>query len=418
MNFALPPDQLLRFPPTGAEREIRRLIETRDEIPFADFMEIALYHPDGYYSRQGRQGAQGDYYTSPIAHPAFGALICVQLQTMWKTLGRPSPFWVIEAGAGDGVLTSDLLTFAASRFRDFSKSIRYVTVDRAITSNSRETGQLMSTVRGTGLPFKGVTGCILSNELIDAFPVHRFEIADGRPREIFVTLDSDNRFTERIGPPPTPLIAERIAALDTKLPDGFRGEVNAGIGPWMASVADSLDRGYVLTIDYGYEAAELYSNERSRGTLQSYYRHTDGHSPYQRVGRQDMTAHVDFTALIEEGRAVGLRPVFLTTQAEFLHSLSFNDMEMSVRESDCDREEKSANLSAIRDLVNPNGLGRFRVLVQEKTTGIRRSSDLLPKAEDLRDLRSPPLSTRHLQRKAIASSFELKRLWPSDADPC
>ena len=409
------PDQR---PPTGAEREVRKLIETRGEIPFADFMEIALYHPDGYYSRQGRQGARGDYYTSPIAHPAFGALIAVQLHAMWKTLGRPSPFWVIDAGAGNGVLASDVLTFANSRFRDFSKSVRYVTLDRAITTSLHETGQRPSSTRGTGLPFKDVVGCVLSNELIDAFPVHRFEIADGRPQEILVTLDTDGNFIEVIGAPTTPLIAERIAALDMKLYDGFRGEVNLGIGPWMDEVADSLDRGYLLTIDYGYEAAELYSDDRRRGTLQSYYLHTDGHSPYQRIGRQDMTAHVDFTALIDRGLAVGLRPVFLTTQAEFLHSLGFNEMEKSVRQSNRDREEKSANLSAMRDLVNPNGLGRFKVLVQEKNTGIRRSSDLLPEAEDLRNLRSPSTSARHLPRKDAASSFEMNHLWPADDTPC
>ena len=399
-----------QHPPTGAEREIRKLIETRGEIPFSEFMEIALYHPDGYYSRQGRQGARGDYYTSPIGHPAFGALIAVQLHAMWKTLGRPSPFWVIDAGAGNGVLASDVLTFANSRFRDFSKSVRYVTLDRAITTSLHETGQRPSSTRGTGLPFKDVVGCVLSNELIDAFPVHRFEIADGRPQEILVTLDTDGNFIEVIGAPTTPLIAERIAALDMKLYDGFRGEVNLGIGPWMDEVADSLDRGYLLTIDYGYEAAELYSDDRRRGTLQSYYLHTDGHSPYQRIGRQDMTAHVDFTALIDRGLAVGLRPVFLTTQAEFLHSLGFNEMEKSVRQSNRDREEKSANLSAMRDLVNPNGLGRFKVLVQEKNTGIRRSSDLLPEAEDLRNLRSPSTSARHLPRKDAASSFEMNHL--------
>ena len=381
-------------------------------------MEVALYHPDGYYSRRGRQEAQGDYYTSPVAHPAFGALICVQLHKMWKTLGRPSPFWVVEAGAGDNTLASDTLDFAASRFHDFASSIRYVTIDRAVAVNIRETRQLLSCVRGSGLPFKGAVGCVLSNELIDAFPVHRFEISNGRPREIFVTLHSKGHFTERIGKPTTPLIAERVAALDRKLPDGFQGEVNTGIRPWMTEVVDSLERGYVLTIDYGYEAAELYSDDRNRGTLQSYYRHTDGHSPYQRVGRQDMTAHVDFTALIEEGRATGLHPVFLTTQGEFLHSLGFNQMEMSAQKSNWDREEKTVNLPAMRDLVNPNGLGRFRVLVQEKNTGIRRSSDLLPEAEDFRDLRPPPMSSRHLQRTAAASTFELKRLWPSDADPC
>ena len=381
-------------------------------------MEVALYHPDGYYSRRGRQEAQGDYYTSPVAHPAFGALICVQLHKMWKTLGRPSPFWVIEAGAGNSVLASDFLAFAASRFHDFADSVRYVTIDRALEAKIGETRQLLSCVRGSGLPFKGVVGCVLSNELIDAFPVHRFEISNGRPREIFVTIDSKGHFTERIGEPTTPLITERIAALDRKLPNGFRGEVNPSIRPWMSAVANSLERGYVLTIDYGYESAELYSDDRSRGTLQSYYRHTDGHSPYQRVGRQDMTAHVDFTALIEEGRATGLHPVFLTTQAEFLQSLGYDQMEMSVQKSNWDREEKSVNLPAMRDLVNPNGLGRFRVLVQEKNTGIRRSSDLLPEAKDLHDLRPPPMSSRHLQGKPAASTFELKRLWPSDADPC
>ena len=281
-------------------------------------MEFALYHPDGYYSRREPQGAQGDYYTSPIAHPAFGALICVQLHTMWNTLNKPSPFWVIEAGAGNNVLASDILAYASALYADFSKSIRYVTVDRALSKTSGKTGHLLSTVRGIGLPFKGIVGCILSNELIDAFPVHRFEIANGRPLEIFVTLDSYDNFTECIGPLTSQLIAERVAGLDRKLPDGFRGEVDLRIRPWMSEAAKSLDRGYVLTIDYGYEAAELYSEDRSRGTLQSYYLHTDGHSPYQRVGRQDMTAHVDFTALIEEGHAAGLRPVFLTTQAEFL----------------------------------------------------------------------------------------------------
>ena len=269
-----------------------------------------------------------------------------------------------------------------------------------------------------GCRSKASVGCVLSNELIDAFPVHRFKIANGRPREIFVKIDSKGYFTERIGEPTTPLIADRIAALDRKLPNGFRGEVNPSIRPWMSAVANSLERGYVLTIDYGYEAADLYSDDRIRGTLQSYYRHTDGHSPYQRVGRQDMTAHVDFTTLIEEGRSAGIRPVFLTTQAEFLHSLGFNEMEKFARMSGWDREEKSANLSAMRDLVNPNGLGRFKVLVQEKNAGIRSSSDLLPDTEDLHDLRSPPMSSRHLQRKPAASTFELKRLWPSDADPC
>ena len=397
-----------RSEPTGAEREIRRRIAVCGAITFAEFMEVALYHPGGYYASRGPIGAGGDYFTSPAAHPAFGALVCVQLRTMWQTLGQPDPFWVIEAGAGDGVLAADIVQYAGQQFPQFSEAIRYTAVDRTFPKDTSRTGDGVERVRSTGLPFSGVVGCVLSNELIDAMPVHRFVLADGRPREVYVGLDSEGRFVEMLEDPSTMLLPERVASIGRELPEGFRGEVNAGVQPWVAAVAEGLERGFVLTIDYGYEVEELYLDARSRGTLQTYYQHTDSGSPYQRVGRQDITAHVDFSALIDEGQAAGLRPVFLTTQGEFLQSLGYARMEVPLRKSDLERRDQLSNSRAMRRLVEPDGLGKFKVLVQDKDSGISRASDLVPSAESIAGLIAPFPTKFHLPTESSGqtTSFE------------
>ena len=385
----------------GAERDIRTRISRSGAITFADFMETALYHPEGYYSGSSRIGAHGDYYTSPVVHPAFGALIAVQLRVMWSAMGRPSPFWIIEPGAGDGQLAADILSFTEARMDEFAKALRYVEIDRSSHMNRPDFGRT-SYLRAAGLPLAEITGCILSNELFDAFPVHRFRIANGQAQELYVSLDSDDRLCEKFGPPSTARIADRLSTLPRRLPDGFQSEVNLALEPWMSSASAALDRGYVLTIDYGYEADELYSDARSRGALQTYYKHVDGSSPYQRVGRQDMTAHVDFSALISEGVNAGLRPVFLTTQTEFLKSLGFDAMLASMRDRRIERAVKTANLRAMTELVNPDGLGKFRVLAQEKNSGIRRSSDLLPNPTHLAGLRTPLMTANHLFSTPLA----------------
>jgi len=180
------------------------------------------------------------------------------------------------------------------------------------------------------------------------------------------------------------------------LPDGFRGEINAGILAWVSDVAACLERGFLMTIDYGYEREELYSDKRSRGTLQTYYRHTEGASPYQRVGRQDMTAHVDFTALIEVGLDVGLRPVFLTSQGEFLNSLGYLQMEKALEVSELPPARLRSNVRSMRRLVDSEGLGKFKVLVQEKGSGIQRASELIPLPGATRHLSAPITTDRHL----------------------
>lgn len=403
---------------SGPEIEIRNHISRRGSITFAEFMELALYHSEGYYSEDSRIGARGDYFTSPVLHPVFGALLAVQMQVMWDTLGRPSPFWIVEPGARDGQLATDILSFADTRMDEFARALRYVETDRSAGATPPDLDPRTSRLRSSGIPLDGIVGCILSNELFDAFPVHRFRIAGGQVEEMYVSIGAEGDFREEFGPPSTDRIAERLSTLPRKLPDGFRGEINLGIGDWLDDAASSLDRGYVLTIDYGYESDELYSDARARGTLQTYYKHVDGSSPYQRVGRQDMTAHVDFSALIAEGLNTGLRPVFLTTQAEFLASLGFDLMLTSMRERGIEHPVRIANLRAMSELVKPDGLGRFRVLVQEKNSGITRSSDLLPNPERLTVLRAPLMTANHLYAEpdpaSAEMSFGLDRLWPPD----
>ena len=412
---------------TPAERQIRARIADEGAITFAEFMRTALYHPGGYYPNRKPIGAGGDYFTSPAAHPAFGALICVQLRQMWTTLDRPNPFWAIECGAGDGILANDITAYAQHQFPNFARALRYIAIDRALpythsreepapylirggnperrATANRDSANVPSApehIQSHTIPLRNITGCILSNELIDAFPVHRFQIAGGRPQEILVTLDADGNFAERLSEPTTPLIAQRIAAIGRLLPDSFRGEVNPEIETWTAAASAALQRGYVLTIDYGYEARELYSDARSRGTLQTYYRHTDASSPYQRIGRQDLTAHADFTALIQSGRAAKLHPVFLTTQAEFLHSLGIRQIAQTIRDSNQDRIARTTNLQNLTRLIDPNGLGKFRILTQHKNTQLTHSTHLNPPPETIANL-NPPAKTP-LRLRAFAPS--------------
>ena len=262
---------------------IERLIAEHGRITFARFMELALYGPGGYYV-SGDRSRTGDYYTAPVAHPAFGALLAVQVRQLWELMGSPSRFHVVEVGAGGCQLAQSFLDYASSLSPAFARALEYVAVDCSIAGTA---DVRLQPVRGFGLPFRGVEGCVLSNELPDAFPVHRFAIRDGRALEVYVTLE-DGRLGEVLDEPSTPRIEQRLSGLGLELADGFRGEVNLALDDWMEEASRGLARGLVLTIDYGHEARDLYSAQRSGGTLRCYYDHTLQGDPYRRVG---MTGH-------------------------------------------------------------------------------------------------------------------------------
>ena len=400
----------------SAEAEIRARIARQRRITFAEFMEVALYHPKGgYYTRSEADGTRADYYTSPGAHPAFAGLIAVQLRSMWEALGSPQTFDVVEMGAGSGLLARDVVHYARSALGPFGEALRYTALDRSAglvgTDRPQAAHQRLVAV---GLPVKGVLGCLLSNELVDSFPVHRFQIESGAVKEVFLTIH-DGELVEVIDEPSTPLLAHRLEGLALSLPDGYRGDVNLRIGPWIREAAEALDTGFALTIDYGYEAGQLYSPDRPSGTLQTYYRHTGGADLYRRIGMQDITAHVDFSAVMSEGDAAGLKPVVFCSQTWWLNRLGLDRWIQKLRTQELAQREREANMVAMRELVKPEGLGGFRVLVQEKATGIRDIDLLVPPKAPTEELPVPLLGPGHVPIMAARyphMNIDFGELWP------
>ena len=269
-------------------------------------------------------------------------------------------------------------------------------------------------VRTDGLPLRGVVGCFISNELVDAFPVHRFEVVDGEVLEVYVTINDEDELAEVLDEPSTPLLRERLNSLDRRLEDGHRGEVNLRVKAWLNSVARALAKGFIITIDYGYAVSELYSARRRYGTLQTYFRHTEGSSPYRRVGRQDISAHVDFTLLQEEGLVAGLNTLAHMTQADWLRLMGMESLMKKLRSASVSQHERSANVMALHELMKPDGLGSFKVLLQEKGTKVKSYGNIVPNEAMIHELTPPLLSDRHmplLEGRYPHSSWEAPSLW-------
>jgi len=338
-------------------------------ITFEAFMEAALYDEVyGYYPSRRNQsgstpvGTDGDYFTSPSSHPAFGALLALQLDEMWRYMGSPSEFTIVEMGAGDGVLSADISQYISQELPKFAKSASYIATDLAPRSNST------SVVQTSRLP-TGITGCVISNELLDAFPVNRFIVQNGEVREIYVDY-RDGIFVESIGDVSEPEIAARVDPFLGSLPENYRGEVNLRIGYWADSVAATLARGYVITIDYGNDRPRLYKPARAEGSLRCYYQHTLSRTPLNRIGKQDITAHVDFTAVDHTLGVMGFSRIGKPSQQQFLLNLGIdgflNDIEQRAVSRELSRSESQEDLAGIGSLIDPEGLGRFRVVVHSK----------------------------------------------------
>lgn len=400
---------------SGPEKEIRRRIRQEGKITFEEFMRLALYHPDGgYYSSPAPFGESGDFYTGPAVHPAFGACIANQLYSMWELLDMPSPFYAVELGAGAGILSRDLAAYVSNLPLAFQTSICYLSLDRYPTSVESSTGQRILT---EGVPLRGITGCIFSNELPDAFPVHRFRMEAGRLREIYVSYNDRDEIIEVTGEPSTPDIERRLARLDWGWPDGYEGEVNLHMEPWIREIASSLDRGFVITVDYGYLSEELYSPARTMGTLQTYYKHVDGSSPYQRIGRQDLTAHVDFSQLMSDGESSGLRNVTYLNQGDYFKGLGLDAMMEGLRRLDIPLRERTSNLRAMQELADAEGFGNFKVLVQSKGIPGLSAGNLFPSKAFLEDVTPPIKADHHMSTTESTypqSNFTLDALWPDE----
>ena len=335
-------------------------------ITFEAFIDAALYDEQyGYYPTRRRSpgstpvGTDGDYFTSPSSHPAFGALMALQLEEMWRNLGTPDEFTVVEMGAGDGVLRSDITEYVKLELPEFAAAMSYVATDLvppAQTDAVNENSELPA----------GITGCVISNELLDAHPVNRFVVQNGEVREIYVDY-RDGEFVESIGDVSEPEIIGRVDPFLGSLPEFYRGEVNLHLGYWADSVAATLERGYVVTIDYGYDRPELYKPTRVEGSLRCYYQHTLSQSPLTRIGKQDITSHVDFTAVDHMLMVMGIERIGKPSQQEFLSNLGIDeflgDVKALAMAGKVNISESQEDIAGIVSLIDLEGLGRFRVAI-------------------------------------------------------
>ena len=387
--------------PTPAERAIRRRIARHGPITFAEFMAAALYGPGGYYTRPN---AGADYYTGPQVHPAFGALLAVQLFHLWTLLERPNPFNVLEPGGGNGLLCRDILTAARHLPDGFGHAIRYTVLDRRPAAGWEHGFPNAHRVVGDVLapnlsPLPSPAHCVLSNELLDAMPVHRVRMDGGNLRELYVGIESDvadgyeGALVEQPGEPSTPDLESRLSDLGITLAEGQTAEICLLLDAWAAATAALLDTGFVLTIDYGRAAADLYDPAlRPRGTLVTYRAHRQTDAPLHDVGRQDITAQVDFTSVQRLSESSGLSTVGNIPQGWFLQRLGLQTIRRNAAPLDAggsgwitlpvgpdglppetlpdalqpEPDDSRVWRTNLTHLAQPGGLGDFRVLLQAK----------------------------------------------------
>lgn len=345
-------------------------------LPFHRFMELALYHPRfGYYQApRERLGAAGDFVTAPEITSLFGELLTLQIHQVWEAMGSPARLDVVEAGPGSGRLAADILT-TAKKFPQFGEAVDYTLVEISPSFRSLQEKTLdaagvdpaaycwvESVEEAAGC--SGISGVILSNELIDAFPVHWLEMTGEGLRELG-TVFEEGRWR------PVPLGSsgevpdDYFSGRGIELPVGSRVEAGLAGQAWMRQAGKSLDRGLILTIDYGYPMRELYSDAYLAGTLVGHYRHERVDDPLLHPGEMDLTAHVDFSALAEAGEAAGLTTLGFTTQAWFLMGLGVLQRLERLTASGGGGEKSEALKQAVMRLILPDAMGeRFKVLLQ------------------------------------------------------
>jgi SAM-dependent MidA family methyltransferase len=347
-------------------------IRATGPISFAEFMLECLYHPaHGYYSR-ATAARFGDYYTSVDVHPIFGRLLARQFVEMWRLLGSPRTFLVAESGAGVGRLAGHILDFTARTLPEFYAALSYVAVERSASRRAEHAARLAEHAAAgrvssvDELPRAIPAGCIFSNELLDALPVHRVILENGALWEIYVGIE-DERLTEVRGEPSTPALERYFQEQGIALEEGQHAEVCFEACDWIENAGRALERGFVLTIDYGHEARALYAEHHNRGTLLAYRDHTVSENLLDAPGEQDLTAHVNFTALDLWGRRTGLIRTGLVTQSQFLVALGRENEFADLYEPGQTEMEKLRARLLLKNLIHPEGLGeKFQVFIQHK----------------------------------------------------
>ena len=356
-------------------------ISVHGSLTFARFMERTLYDTNhGYYMTQAvtqdqspgkRIGWEGDFYTAPELSPMFAKTIVQQVLEIDAQLGHPSIFRFVEMGCGNGTFAADFLQYCRRFAPDFLIRLRYILVEQSVhlqavqqsciheVMGSLEIGSPTWVCALDQLDEDSVIGVMFSNELVDAFPVHRICSQNHKLLEILVDY-VEGEFVERLGPLSATTLEEYVYRHGIVLQEGQTSELHLAAEQWMKQVARVFQKGVMITIDYGHTGSDYYAPERKDGTLMCYHKHTASTNPYANVGEQDMTAHVNFSVLAKAGNDCGLLTVGFTTLANWLMGL---DVEGMVEGHDSEAPE----IQALCQLLRPHGMGTtFKVFVQQR----------------------------------------------------
>ena len=358
---------------TPLARKLIGQIRRDGPMTFRDFMQAALYDAESGYYQTGRLkiGAAGDYATASNVHAAFGATLARAFAQLWREAFDGQPLLLVEMGAGTGRLAADVLAALRDEEAALFRDAHYIIVEQSPAMLTHQREQLMGfgeRVRWRTLEEierDPITAIFFSNELLDALPVHRVRRQVGGIQEQFVVVEGE-RLALCWDTPTAPALARYVERLGLPLRDHQVIEVNLDALTWLAQVARAIRSGFLLTIDYGDEAALLHAPDRAGGTLRSFYRHRLIDSPLARVGEQDITSSVNFTALIEGGRERGFETLSYERQTTFLLRHGLIERVAAMHKADETLEDMKARL-AVKNLFVPGGASdNFRVLIQRK----------------------------------------------------
>lgn len=359
-------------PASGSPLRERIVAEIRERgpMPFSRYMEMCLYEPElGYYARSREQfGKTGDFYTSSDVHALFGRLLARQFDEMWTAMGAPETVNLIELGPGRGLFAQDVLAWTQKKFPGFASAARYRLVETSAALRQRLQERFAAEITLGAVSVHSViedvprsaNTIVFGNEFIDAFPV---DVVDYRG-EVFIT-ERDGRFVEEFHQPSPELVAY-LRAHSVLPQEHERVEVCMAGQNYIQPIAQAIDRGFLVLIDYGYSRAEQAAG-RHLDTLMTYRRHAAGASPYHAPGEQDITAHVNFSALEDAGKVAGLEKAALLTQSQFLIGIGESN-QFSDAFEECGTPQEHAKVSMqLKHLVTPAGMGEtFHVLIMSK----------------------------------------------------
>lgn len=359
--------------PTELELRLIERIKREGPITFRDFMQAALYDPElGYYNTERLKiGAAGDYYTSSNVHAAFGAVLARALVELWVE----DPLTLVEIGAGTGRLAADVLTAIRDEHTAVFETLTYIIVETSPHMRDRQRENLEAFADRVQwrelheLERAPIMGIAFSNEFVDALPVNRIRQKGTPLQEQYVTVSSEaggTRLRLDWGGVSTERLESYLREMDVVLNEDQMVEVNLEAIKWLARMSRAISHGFLVTIDYGDTVQNLWSPDRRQGTLRSFHEHRLIDSPLARVGEQDITASVNFTALIEYGRDFGLQLVSFERQTAFLIRMGLIER-IAARQGSTDSVDDLNERLAVKNLFVPGGISdNFRVLIQRR----------------------------------------------------